>query len=239
VSDSPVWQPREGLVVDVRHALAHAPRTTAQDRFEAWAWRALLDEDGPALLTRHAAPSHLTASAIVMSPDATRTCLVLHGKIRQWVQPGGHLEPDDASVLLAAAREAEEETGVTGEVLADPVLLSRHTAPCRPGVVDWHLDVQFALVADTTSTRVSSESLDVAWFDVAALPDDLAPGVRESVDRAVAAVAAVTALGGAGQWKSVPSELSSSEVSRSSEVSTPSASSPPMVRSRAAANPSR
>lgn len=188
MSDSVVWTPGEGLVVDVRHALAHAPRLTAQDRFEAWAWRAMLDEDGPALLTRHAAPSHITASAVVMSPDARRTCLVLHGKIRLWVQPGGHLEPHDVSVLLAAAREAEEETGVTGHALADPVLLSRHAAPCRPGVVDWHLDVQFALVAGTTATTVSAESLDVAWFDVDALPDDLAPGVHESVARAAVAV---------------------------------------------------
>lgn len=184
------WEPHEGLVADLRHALAHAPRHTKEDRFEAWVWRALLDEDGPVLLTRHAAPSHFTASAIVVSPDARRTCLVLHRKLNLWVQPGGHFEPGDASLHGAAAREAQEETGLTGEVLRAPVLLSRHGAPCNPGVVDWHLDLQFALVADADALAVSDESLDVAWFAVEALPTDLASGVPQSVERAVDAVRA-------------------------------------------------
>ena len=64
------WRPREGLVADLRHAIARAPRDTPEERFEAWAWRALLDEHGAALLTRQAAPSHVTASAVVLSPDA-------------------------------------------------------------------------------------------------------------------------------------------------------------------------
>lgn len=197
MSGSTAWQPHEGLVVDLRHALAHAPRQTKVDRFEAWAWRALLDEDGPVLLTRHAAPSHFTASAIVLSPDAAQTCLVLHRKLRLWVQPGGHFEPGDVSLQLAAAREATEETGLTGEVLRSPVLLSRHGAPCNPGVVDWHLDLQFALIAQRQDVAVSDESLDVAWFPVDALPAELASGVPESVERAVGAVRAHLAAGAA------------------------------------------
>ena len=122
------WTPGEGLVADLRHALAHAPRTTAADRFEAWAWRALLDEDGPALLTREAAPAHVTASAIVVSTEASHTCLVLHNKMRRWVQPGGHLESGDLTLAGAAARVALEETGLRGLVLPEPVVLSRHGA---------------------------------------------------------------------------------------------------------------
>jgi 8-oxo-dGTP pyrophosphatase MutT (NUDIX family) len=180
----PGWRPDENLVADVRHLLAVAPRETAEDRFEAWAWRALLDESGPALLTRHAIPSHITASAIVLTPDATRTCLVLHDRIRCWVQPGGHLEDGDRTVRDAAAREAAEETGLSGEVLPTPVSLSRHRAPCRPEVVDWHLDFQLALIAEPVPPVISSESLDVAWFDVNRLPDDLADGVAAQVTRA-------------------------------------------------------
>ncbi len=180
----PVWVPRDGLVADLRRALAHAPRDTPEDRFEAWAWRAMLDEDGVALLTRHAVPAHVTASAIVLSPDGRRTCLVLHGKTHRWVQPGGHLEDGDMTLASAAAREAEEETGLTGTVLPRIAALSRHFAPCRPEV-DWHLDVQHVLVADGTTTTVSDESHDVRWWDVDALPAELAPGVVEIVARAV------------------------------------------------------
>ena len=185
------WVPREGLVADLRRAIARAPRDTAEQRFEAWAWRALLDEHGVALLTRQAAPSHVTASAVVLSPDGALTCLVLHGRLGVWVQPGGHLEPEDMTLPLAAAREVEEETGLTGEILPDVVALSRHRAPCRPGVVDWHLDVQHALVvADRPEPGplafLSSESRQVAWWSVDALPEALAPGVRDVVTRAAA-----------------------------------------------------
>ncbi len=182
-----IWTPGEELVTDLRHALAHAPRASAEDRFEAWAWRALLDEDGPALLTRHAAPSHVTASAIVLSGDLTRTALVLHPKIKAWVQPGGHLEDGDSCLADAAAREALEETGLSVSVHPDPVHLSRHAAPCAPGIVDWHLDVEFAAVADThQQLQVSDESLDVAWFAVEELPESLAPDARRGIERAVA-----------------------------------------------------
>jgi ADP-ribose pyrophosphatase YjhB (NUDIX family) len=176
-------------VLDVRHALARAPRDTPEERFEAWAWRALLDEDGPALLTRAAAPSHVTASAVVLSPDARQTCLVLHGRLGLWVQPGGHLEAGDMTLAMAAAREVEEETGLTGEVLPDVALLDRHRAPCRPGVVDWHLDIRHVLVAERLTPAVSGESRAVAWWDVDTLPEDLAPGVPEAVARAVTLVA--------------------------------------------------
>jgi 8-oxo-dGTP pyrophosphatase MutT (NUDIX family) len=177
-------------VADLRHAIARAPRDTPEDRFEAWAWRAMLDEVGAGLLTRHAAPSHVTASAVVLSPDGRLTCLVLHGRLGVWVQPGGHLEPEDMTLPLAAAREAEEETGLTGELLPDVVALSRHRAPCQPGVVDWHLDVQHVLVAEGVlgALHVSPESREVAWWPVDALPDALAPGVAQIVDRAVAAL---------------------------------------------------
>ena len=175
----PAWTPDDALVADARRALAQAPRQTPDDRFEAWAWAALLDEVGPRLLTRHAAPSHVTASGVVLSPDGTRTCLVLHRRMRLWVQPGGHLEPGDPSLPAAAAREVLEETGLTGRTHAEPIALSRHRAPCRPDVVDWHLDVQHLVVCEPVPPVLSQESLDVAWWPVADLPADLGSGVDE------------------------------------------------------------
>lgn len=180
----PEWFPDDELVLDLRHVLAHAPRDTPDGRFEAWAWRSLLDEDGPALLTRHARPSHVTASAIVLSPDARQTCLVLHGRIGKWVQPGGHLEADDQTLAGAAAREVVEETGLSGLVLPEIACLSRHLAPCAPGV-DWHLDVQFVLLCEAGAPAVSSESDDVRWWPVDDLPCELAVGVEHSLARAL------------------------------------------------------
>ncbi|MDQ1287968.1 MAG: hypothetical protein QG622_1533 [Actinomycetota bacterium] len=247
MSPHPVQDPDDDLVLDLRHVLAHAPRDTPGNRFEAWAWRALLDEEGPGLLTRHAAPSHVTASAVVLSPDARQTCLVLHGKLGLWVQPGGHLEPGDRSLSRAAAREVVEETGLRGTIQSRIACLSRHLAPCRPEV-DWHLDVQFVLVADVVPPTVSEESRDVRWWDVRSLPRDLAPGLDHTVERAVAVAFgnAQDMPSAAGHSKEEPASPAPSGVSGtgpgagSGSGSGPgSGTSSPMRRSRAAAKPSR
>ena len=174
------------LVADARRVIAGASVSTPEERFEALTWRSLLDTVGPTLLTRAAAPAHVTASGLVLSPDATRTCLVLHGKLGEWVQPGGHLEPGDESLAAAAAREVLEETGLAAKDVGAPVLLSRHRAPCAPGVVDWHLDVQHVLVSEDVPPTVSEESQAVAWWPVNSLPSPTAWGVDTLVPRAAA-----------------------------------------------------
>ncbi len=181
----PDWLPDRSLVADLRRALTQAPAESAEQRFEAWSWASLLGQVGPGLLTRAAAPGHVTASAVVLDDALTHTCLVLHGRIGLWVQPGGHLEEGDLSLPAAAARETVEETGLTGRTDPVPLLLSRHRAPCRPGVVDWHLDVQHLIVAPRRPPTVSAESKDVAWWPVQDLPADLAPGVGGAVTTAL------------------------------------------------------
>jgi 8-oxo-dGTP pyrophosphatase MutT (NUDIX family) len=122
---------------------------------------------------RSCVPAHLTASALVMSEGRDEVLLVLHTKAGLWLQPGGHCEPEDPTLLAAALREATEETGIGGLALsAAPVRLDRHAAPCRPGVVDHHLDVQYLAIAPPQAIpRSSAETLDVAWFRCDDLPE--------------------------------------------------------------------
>lgn len=138
-------------------------------------------EDDPLSTSRAGAPAHVTASALVLDGSGARTALVHHRRLGLWVQPGGHLEDDDGELTAGAVREVAEELGVTGVVDPRPILLSKHRAPCRPGEVDWHYDVQHLVVATESALRVSEESNDVAWWPVDALPTDLAPGVAELV----------------------------------------------------------
>jgi 8-oxo-dGTP pyrophosphatase MutT (NUDIX family) len=185
----PLWLPDLSLVQDLRRYLRVDPASsTAGSRFESWAWSTLLDQVGPGLLTRAAAPAHVTASAIVFDPDLTHTLLVLHGRAHLWVQPGGHLEAGDLDLAAAAAREALEETGLQCQVLPIAPLLSRHNAPCRPGEVDWHLDLQFACLTERTPPLVSEESDAVAWCPLDDLPQPLASDMR--IDEALALVRA-------------------------------------------------
>ncbi|MCW2809812.1 MAG: hypothetical protein JWP61_270 [Friedmanniella sp.] len=111
--------------------------------------------------------------------------LVLHGRLRRWLQTGGHLEDADASLEAAALREATEESGLAGlELDPDPLLLSRHEVPCGPVRPTFHLDVQYLVRAEGAPPVVSEESLDVRWFGL----DDL-PAVDPSVRDLVAAAA--------------------------------------------------
>lgn len=116
-------------------------------------------------------PHHLTASTVVLSPDGRSVLLTHHRKAQRWFQFGGHLEPRDATVVAAAAREAREESGLALELDPVPVQLSDHAVEfCGPGV--HHLDVRFLAVAPADGVHaVSEESLDVRWWPADDLPD--------------------------------------------------------------------
>ncbi|MEX0428743.1 NUDIX hydrolase [Nocardioides sp. DS6] len=131
-------------------------------------------EEHPGGVLRSSVPDHLTASCLVLSADGAQTLLTLHAKARRWFQFGGHLEPDDVSLLAAATREATEESGLAGlRLLPTPVQLSEHEVPfCGPAGGVHHLDVRFVAVAPADASHaVSEESLDVRWWPADALPD--------------------------------------------------------------------
>ena len=68
--------------------------------------------DTPALYDRKNFVGHLTAGALIVSRQTGCVLLLKHKQLGKWLQPGGHVEASDASVLDAAFREAREETGI-------------------------------------------------------------------------------------------------------------------------------
>ena len=68
-----------------------------------------------AVLERHA-----TSTAYVVAGG--RTLLLWHAKLRMWLPPGGHSEPNEDPVQTAC-REALEESGLEVEVIPPPDLL--------------------------------------------------------------------------------------------------------------------
>lgn len=132
-------------------------------------------------------PGHVTASAVVVSPGLSRVLLVFHERLGRWLQPGGHVEPGDGHARAAAAREVEEETGVSLQgVLGAPLVgIDVHSIPPargEPGHL--HHDLCFLFVA-ASETVASGEGLACRWADDAALGRDLADAsLLASVGRA-------------------------------------------------------
>ena len=101
-------------------------------------------------LSRGEAVAHFTASAFVIDESCNRTCLVQHVKLERLLQPGGHVEPSDLSLEVAALREAREETALEVELhpaAPRPFDVDIHQIPERPGEpAHYHLDVRYLVV---------------------------------------------------------------------------------------------
>jgi len=141
-------------------------------------------------------PGHITATALVLTPDRRRTLLTLHGRIERWIELGGHLEPDDNDLAAASLREGIEESGIAGLVQEPGILtvLVHEDLPCRRAPGTTHYDVYYVLTApEGAHERISDESLDLSWFDVDALPEPLGDGVAEVLELALSRYPARTA----------------------------------------------
>ncbi len=118
----------------------------------------------------HYSPGHFTASAFVLSPTRDELLLILHGKLHRWLQPGGHIDPDDADVFSAARREVAEETGIRAlHILGDGLFdVDIHEIPPlggQPG--HQHFDLRILLVAHTLDLQAGDDAKDARWVPLA------------------------------------------------------------------------
>jgi len=94
--------------------------------------------------------AHLVASVLVVDAGGL-VLLARHRRYRQWGPLGGHLDPNDAGLCAAAARELFEEAGLVPNVYPTPIDVRLSSYPCRTVAEPvLHLDVQF--VASTTAS---------------------------------------------------------------------------------------
>lgn len=140
-------------------------------------------DHGP--VRRGSGPDHLTASCVVFDASFEHTLLVFHRKGQFWVQPGGHVEDGDQSVVAAALRELREETGILVDPPIAPLVydLDHHGLSSRFGACASHLDIGIAVVVDRgAALTVSDESEDLRWWPVDALPAEVPPQLVPRLD---------------------------------------------------------
>lgn len=146
---------------------------------------ALVAADGDPFTGTRYEPGHFTASAFVISPAGGQVLLIHHKKLGLWLQPGGHVEPHDATVLDAARREVLEEVGI-GELALDHeglFDLDIHTIPARRDTpAHEHFDVRFLLRAPTPAFAASDEVLNARWVPIGEIERS---GTDDSVLRAI------------------------------------------------------
>jgi 8-oxo-dGTP pyrophosphatase MutT (NUDIX family) len=116
-------------------------------------------------------PAHFTGSAVVVTPDGSKVCLVLHAKLKRWLQPGGHADVVDAGSMEATAlREAREETGCEVELhptAPRPLDVDVHVIPARKMDPEHrHLDVRYLVVAKNPEALAHdpNESHGAQWL---------------------------------------------------------------------------
>ncbi len=127
---------------------------------------ALLDVPGDPFSRNHFEPGHFTASSFVLNPARDSVLLIFHGKLHRWLQPGGHVDPEDVDVMAAARREVAEEVdvhtlSVVGTGLFD---VDIHDIPARKSdPTHAHFDVRFLFVAPNLDYRAGSDAGAAKW----------------------------------------------------------------------------
>lgn len=112
---------------------------------------------------------HLTTSAVVATPDYEKLLLIYHEKLQRWLQPGGHIEPEDESLERAALRELNEETAIAlgiKDLHQHSIFdLDVHPIPARGAEpAHLHYDLRFLFIAEENTPISFGEWMSTAWL---------------------------------------------------------------------------
>lgn len=136
--------------------------------------------DGGSLLSRAGLPGHVTCSVVVLDGRGG-VLMIKHRALDMWLIPGGHIERGDDSLLGAALRELDEETGVSWQDIAElpdpgaiPIDIDVHPIPVNlaKGEPDhWHADFRHLIKArrPDTITLQAEEVASYRWLPPALL----------------------------------------------------------------------
>ncbi len=121
--------------------------------------------------SREELAGHVTGSVMVVNEARDKTFMILHKKLKIWLQPGGHCD-GNPEPHETAYREVIEETGFTNFSMEPTIFdIDVHSYPAvtRNGVFEpehFHYDVRYLVVINENerSTLQEEEVDDGRWF---------------------------------------------------------------------------
>jgi len=137
-----------------------------------------LQKSEEGILERKTLPGHVTASGFVLSSDFKKVLLIKHKALGKLIQPGGHVDHDDKTLIDAALREVSEETGVVNLIHVSsirgsniPFNIDIHEIPAnekKSEAAHLHYDFQYLFCATGMGDfRESISEIDSAhWVDL-------------------------------------------------------------------------
>jgi 8-oxo-dGTP pyrophosphatase MutT (NUDIX family) len=122
----------------------------------------------------------------VVRNDRGQVLLGLRSDLRIWSLISGILEPGEQPAE-ALRREIREETGVEAQITDLTSVWLQPPVTYPNGDVSQYLDLCFLARHLSGEPRAADEeSLEVAWFDLEALPEGLGENARRKLARALA-----------------------------------------------------
>lgn len=139
-----------------------------------------------ALITRKNFDGHITASAFIIDSNLSEMLMLRHKSLGKWLQPGGHIEPTDQSIVHAALREAVEETGIAAHELTHhisghraevPFDIDSHYIPANPKKFEdghYHHDLRYLFIyrGNKNNQYNTEESTGLKWIPFSELESD-------------------------------------------------------------------
>jgi 8-oxo-dGTP pyrophosphatase MutT (NUDIX family) len=163
-------EPAPNSRATLRAQLADLDLTNRPDEVAARTRMLALLDGTPDCFLRASFPGHFTGSALVVNADGSRVLLHHHRKLDRWLQFGGHCDGDE-DILRVARREALEESGIEGLIVASarPFDIDIHEIPPHGDEpAHFHYDVRFMLIApEAAAPAPSEESRELRWFTAA------------------------------------------------------------------------
>ena len=118
---------------------------------------------------------HIVANSLIIHNNKVLT--IFHNFLQMYIQPGGHVDENDMSVLQASLREAKEETGINDLVLYDwhreteiPIFIESHLIPENAKKQEkqhYHHDFMYVFKTQTKDINLQvNEVSNFSWIDI-------------------------------------------------------------------------